>query len=1519
MNRFCTATKLIRHLGERKALSDIPNALGYQRIIETETNGYLVRQYLYSSLYDRMSTRPFLEDIEKKWLAFQLLCALRDCHAREVFHGDIKTENILVTSWNWLYLSDFSSSFKPTILPDDNPADFSYFFDTAGRRTCYLAPERFLPAGEEPDQKPVITWAMDVFSAGCVIAELFLESPTFNLSQLYRYKKGEYDPNISHLDRILDKDVRDLASHMIQVDPEKRYSAEEYLHFWRKKVFPDYFYSFLHQYMALITDPSSGRSPVSGAAANLGEADERIDRIYLDFDKISYFLGYDNEKQVTEKPPISKSGLGLFPVHLNIPGNDHQISTGAQRMSDDGTLIFLTLVVSSIRNTARATARIRACDLLLAFAERLTDEAKLDRVLPYLVALLNDKVDIVKVAAIRSVTQLMTLVKVISPVNAHIFPEYILPRMQFFLVGPGAKHSPLVRATYAACLGSLATTAARFLDMVATLRADGSLPPANTETEDGDNTTAVFHGLFDNSRAELVEIFEGHTKALITDNDSSVRQAFLGSVPELCMFFGTAESNDIILTHLNTYLNGKDWMLKCAFFETVVGVATFLGGTSLEEFILPLMVQALTDPEEFVIEDVLRSLARMAELGLFQRSKTWELVDVVGRFTMHPNIWIREAAAMFLSAATIFLSTADSHCIVLPLIKPYLKTSPLDFSELALLDTLKRPLSRPVLDLALTWAKKGERGLFWKPVHQLRTFSFGSTNQTIPTISAKDLGHDALSKVSKNDEDEQWLSKLRNMGMTRDDEFKLLALREYIWRMAPSKPREPSGQHPVYLNNVINLRNFGITPQTVLFDDHRAIDEPLEKVRETSDEADRSPQTIADALLDASMTIDDTVARRRRTIQNAQRNLLNTQTPGIGTPNGTPTRRQSSLVPSAATSSLQEPSPLLFETEAQRRPSNISKVPSNTLSDEEGSSIAENTFAVSTKGKNRESGAKPSAISLLNRKDTSKSFPETGTTSTNAFGRVEGPFAHTTNQPSTLAMVKDKEELGQANIRARAAHTYSGNDPSILKMLDSMYVENYPNDIVEFGPIVAPISRRKTINRSSVQAVDKPWRPEGILVATFAEHTGPVNRVVVAPDHVFFITGGDDGAVKVWDTARLERNIAHHSRHTHKHAPGAKVTSLCFVENTHCFVSCASDGTVNVVKVDYVYSGGVATGRYGKLRVLRDHQLPENEFAMWCEHFRLDTHSVLVLATNRSRILAFDLRTMKALYILDNPVHHGTPTCFVIDRKRHWLLLGTSHGVLDLWDLRFKVRLKAWGIPGTRSIYRICIHPFKGRGRWVCVAGGSGQGEVTVWDIEKTQCREVYRTSSSRESPKSYEPWPVDEDRPEEMLGRFAATLESSGSDSADRGVRAMAAGTDAHEDGRDSKYGFLVTGGSDKKIRFWDLAYVENSAVVSGLEAEESKSIFTASHLTASLTVNAERLPRSVPTAPNAAVGSKGSSSTTTKLTSGRQPRSTVISLQQQHLLKSHLDSILDIALLESPYGMTVSVDRSGCTYVFQ
>ena len=40
--------------GEQQALENVPNAFTYERVVETERAAYLVRPYLYSSLYDRI-------------------------------------------------------------------------------------------------------------------------------------------------------------------------------------------------------------------------------------------------------------------------------------------------------------------------------------------------------------------------------------------------------------------------------------------------------------------------------------------------------------------------------------------------------------------------------------------------------------------------------------------------------------------------------------------------------------------------------------------------------------------------------------------------------------------------------------------------------------------------------------------------------------------------------------------------------------------------------------------------------------------------------------------------------------------------------------------------------------------------------------------------------------------------------------------------------------------------------------------------------------------------------------------------------------------------------------------------------------------------------------------------------------------------------------------------------------------------------------------------------------------------
>jgi len=501
----------------------------------------------------------------------------------------------------------------------------------------------------------------------------------------------------------------------------------------------------------------------------------------------------------------------------------------------------------------------------------------------------------------------------------------------------------------------------------------------------------------------------------------------------------------------------------------------------------------------------------------------------------------------------------------------------------------------------------------------------------------------------------------------------------------------------------------------------------------------------------------------------------------------------------------------------------------------------------------------------------------------------------------------------------------------------------------------------------------------------FGEHTGPVHRVAVAPDHRFFITGSDDGSVRIWDCTRLERNLAQRSRQVYKHAPDVRVTSLCFLRNTHCFATTGSDGSLHVVKVDVIETTQ-GTVKYGKLRVLRTWQLPtEDSHVTWSEHYKTEDQSIMMLTTNTSQVYALDLKTMETLYVLDNPVQHGTPTCFCLDSQKHMLLLGTSHGVLELWDLRFRLRLRSWGFSGRSAINRILLHPSclphqtDERNQHepvpftVCIAGATNTSDITFWNLNKATCDLAFHSTN------------VDQPAQAASIGRSTAsrtftlhrfdTLLSSAlsdqsatstADALPSHVRALALGSPLHiSDANDpaattkKSDAYLISAGPDRRIRYWNLANPAKSRIVSGLAPDELQPQFVAVEPTtmtsAKVWEERRRFPQNnndeaVPTKQlssriintqttpvaevpvgndgqrRANVGGRRAGETSVPAVqradstrpSGKVDKTKAISEHQQMLLRNHLDAILDVAVVEWPVRMVVSVDRSGMVYVF-
>jgi phosphoinositide-3-kinase regulatory subunit 4 len=482
--------------------------------------------------------------------------------------------------------------------------------------------------------------------------------------------------------------------------------------------------------------------------------------------------------------------------------------------------------------------------------------------------------------------------------------------------------------------------------------------------------------------------------------------------------------------------------------------------------------------------------------------------------------------------------------------------------------------------------------------------------------------------------------------------------------------------------------------------------------------------------------------------------------------------------------------------------------------------------------------------------------------------------------------------------------SYDGDDPYIVQMLDAVSFDKTTPDYSQFGSSCIPVSISSRSSQVSKPSSTKKRRskPSGVLVASFDEHVGAVNSLAVAPDHQFFVSGSDDGSIKIWDTYRLEKNVTNRAVFTYKCNDPAmedlgsqlpvRVICLCFIHSTYTVAAGLSDGTIRLLKMEL--SKSASGPRYRKLSFIGQHKLCEaqNEYPVDLQCVKSNGRLLLYAITTRCHIVVLDLADFTT-HVMTNPLRHGLITSLVIDRKHNWLVVGTSLGILDLWDLRFELHVRSVVLPGGHPVAALALHP-KSSGKWICVAGGTHPGEVTLWDIESFQCKEIYRQAGAVGNgyPTQYKP--SSEDQPLTPL-LFHDLTGTGGS------INCLTTGLDVIDAGDSSgKRAFLFTGSSDYAVRFWDLHAGESSTIVSGLRPDAGKPLYTVSYPDPHLKLVSEKL-----ISPNQK--------------SDKQARSSVMSSELADLSRSHQSSVLCVCQLAKPYDMIVSADRNGVIKIFK
>jgi mitogen-activated protein kinase 1/3 len=163
--------------------------------VESFEDVYIVLERMDTDLHHIIYSGQHLKEAHMQFFMYQMLCGLKYIHSAQVIHRDLKPANVLVNTTCDLKLCDFGLA-RSLLMADGSTAGTAN--DSTGdsggaspKMTEYVvtrwwrAPEVFLEADYNV--------AIDVWSAGCILAEMLQKKPLFmgnNTAQMLKLIVG---------------------------------------------------------------------------------------------------------------------------------------------------------------------------------------------------------------------------------------------------------------------------------------------------------------------------------------------------------------------------------------------------------------------------------------------------------------------------------------------------------------------------------------------------------------------------------------------------------------------------------------------------------------------------------------------------------------------------------------------------------------------------------------------------------------------------------------------------------------------------------------------------------------------------------------------------------------------------------------------------------------------------------------------------------------------------------------------------------------------------------------------------------------------------------------------------------------------------------------------------------------------------------------------------------------------------------------------------------------------------------
>ena len=203
--------RIIRELRFLRLLKH-PNIIGVVDVLLPQQRTsfddiYIVFELLDTDLAHMIRSKTKYDETHRQWLIYQLLAGLKHIHGANVFHRDLKPGNVLLNADCDLKICDFGLA--RCNFPDQKHAVF--WTDYVATR-WYRAPELICSYYTK------YTTAIDIWSVGCIFAELMRRKPLFPGHNVYHQLDLITDllgkPTDEEIDKVRSDKARDYLKSL---------------------------------------------------------------------------------------------------------------------------------------------------------------------------------------------------------------------------------------------------------------------------------------------------------------------------------------------------------------------------------------------------------------------------------------------------------------------------------------------------------------------------------------------------------------------------------------------------------------------------------------------------------------------------------------------------------------------------------------------------------------------------------------------------------------------------------------------------------------------------------------------------------------------------------------------------------------------------------------------------------------------------------------------------------------------------------------------------------------------------------------------------------------------------------------------------------------------------------------------------------------------------------------------------------------------------------------------------------